>query len=411
MLKRFESAVGVLVMALALAACQPPEGEQLQSNEGEAQMVVRGLSSYNITRVVVTARPANVSKTLDYNPDTGAFSGRLLLPAGEQTLTAEGYSSYGVDGGSQDGGYPDGGSVDAGSSDGGYMDAGSSTEDGGWTDAGRPVDGGSFDGGPTTGDVLVAAGSATVTVVANSTTAVTLRIHDITPPPPQGDIGPLIYSMTSSRSDLTVGASTQLEVNAVDLDGDPLFYTWTSNCPSGTFTSPYAATTSWSSSAPGVCKLSVTVSSRAQSVTESVDVTVFSAPVDGGPGEGSVQVNGEYIARPNIYGLYVTGPGVPGVGVSRSSPNATLPNMQAGAMYFVEMQLDFGTRFGAFEKSLESDCGGSWMLSWDSCATNGYYCSVSYYWTAPASGAVCKLTARAANSGLGDSFSVGVVVK
>jgi hypothetical protein len=431
MLKRFESAVGLVVMALALAACQPPEGEQLQTNEGEAQVVVRGLSAYNIDRMVVTARPANISKTLDFIADAGVFSGRLLLPAGTQTLTAEGYAyAYGADGGSSDGGgydagypdgggydagYPDGGGYDAGYADGGYADgggydAGPSPYDGGATDAGRPVDGGSSDGGPSTGGTLVATGSADVVVVAGNSTAVTMRIYDITQPPPQGDIGPLIRSMKTSRSSLTVGTSALLEVDAVDLDGDPLSYAWTSSCPASTFSSPFAAATSWTSSASGVCKLSVTVTSRSQRVTESLEVTVYSAPADGGPGEGSVQVNGEYVGRPTIYGLYVYGPGVPSAYISRTASSATLPNAQSGATYTFEFELDYGTRFGSFTHNLESDCGGTVTPYWGDCSGGGY-CSARYSWTAPASGSACRLTMRVSNGSLTDSFSVGAAVR
>ncbi len=381
MLKKFEGALGVLVMVLTLAACQPNEARQ-QSNEGEAQVTVRGLSAYAIDRMVITAQPANVTLTLD-SAGNGAFTGRLLLPAGDQTLTAQGYSSYYV--------------PDSGVSDGGYADAGSSL------DAGPSSDG----GGPS-GGALVATGSVTVTIVAGTSTAVTLRIYDITPPPSQGDIGPLIRSLKSSKTDITTAGSTLLEVDAVDLDGDALSYAWSSSCPSGFFTNPFSASTSWSSSSPGVCRISVTVSSRGQSVTEMIEVTVFSAPVDGGPVEGSIQVNGEYIARPVINSISVSGP--TGGYVYRTAPNATLPNMQPGVTYYVEMQVDYGTRFGTFENSLESDCGGTWTRSWDSCGSGGN-CNSSFNWTTPPVGTVCKLTARAANSPLTDSFSVGVVIR
>jgi hypothetical protein len=407
MWKRFNRALGVVVgLTLAVVACQPPEEQQPEASEGEAQVVVRGLSAYNIDRMVVTAQPANVSMTLDYNSDAGVFTGRLLLPAGEQTLTAEGYSStYGMDGG---------GSWDAGSG-GGWTDGGSSM-DGGLSDAGTrdagpgpgpgpSVDAGPTDGGPTSGGTLVARGSATVTIVAGSSTSVTLRIYDLTPSPSQGDIGPLIRSVTASRTEVTVGNPVLLSVDAVDLDGDALSYAWSSSCATGTFSSPWTASTSWTNSSPGVCRLSVTVSSRALSTTESVEVTTFSAPVDGGPGEGSVLVNGEYVARPTITSIYFSG-----TSVYRSSSNATLPNAQAGSTYMVEMWLDFGTRFGTFTNSLESDCGGTWTKSWDTCSS-GSYCNAAYYWTAPASGSVCKLTARATNGSLTDSFSVGVAVR
>ncbi|HEX8435389.1 hypothetical protein [Archangium sp.] len=400
MWKRFDRALGVVVgLTLALVACQPPEEEQPQSSEGEAQVVVRGLSAYNIDRMVITAQPANVSRTLDYNADAGVFSGRLLLPAGEQTLTAEGYSSsYVPDGGSTDAGWPDGGSTDAGWSDAG------------WSDGGSAMDAGSMDGGATSGGTLVASGSATVTIVAGGSTSVTLRIYDLTPSPSQGDIGPLIRSVTASGTEVTVGNSISLKVDAVDLDGDALSYSWSSSCPTSTFSSPWSSSTRWSNSSPGVCRISVTVSSRWQSTTESLEVTTFSAPVDGGPGEGSVQVTGEYVARPSIYSINFSGPGVPNTSVYRSGSSATLPSAQAGMAYTVDMWMDFGTRFGTFEARLHSTCGGTLKKMWDSCASGGY-CSATYNWTTPTSGVACKLTAEALNGHLVDSFAVGVAVR
>jgi hypothetical protein len=267
-----------------------------------------------------------------------------------------------------------------------------------------PLDGGS------TGGTLVATGSATVTITAGATTAVTLRVYDITPPPPQGDIGPIIRSVTSSSSEVTVGAPVMLSVDAVDLDGDTLYYSWSSSCPNSFFSSPFSASTSWSSSTPGACRISVTVSSRSLSATEAVDVAVFSAPVDGGPGEGSAVVTGEYIARPVVNGFSVWGGGT-SLSAYRYYPNATLPNLRPGTTYSIDMQLDYGTRFGTFSNNLEFDCGGTVMRSmYDGC-TSGGYCSVSFSWVAPSSPAVCKMTGRAANSGLTDSFSVGFSVR
>ncbi|MFL5351815.1 hypothetical protein [Archangium sp.] len=406
MFRRFGIALAAVVgMTLTLAACE--QQEQPQSDEGEAQVVVRGLSAYSIDRMVVTARPANITQTLEYNFDAGTFSGRMVLPAGEQTLTAEGYSSSYVppsDGGTTDGGSYDGGFVDAGTSDGGAIDAGSPS-DGGFSDAGSY-----FDGGSTSGGTLVATGSTTVTITAGASTAVTLRIYDLTPKPPQGDIGPLIRSLQASRSTTTVGSAIQLTVDAVDLDGDALSYTWTSSCAASTFGSPYSATTSWSSSASGVCRLAVTVSSRGQSVTESVEVSVFSAPVDGGPGEGSIQVNGEYIARPYIGYVNFRGGSAYAYVYRDPYSNATLPTLQAGTTYYLDVNIDYGTRFGTFANTVETDCGGTVSLAYDSCSTGGY-CTASYTWTTPASGTVCKVTMKASNGTLADSFSVGGVVR
>jgi hypothetical protein len=159
-----------------------------------------------------------------------------------------------------------------------------------------------------------------------------------------------------------------------------------------------------------VCRIAVTVSSRSLSTSEAVDVAVFSAPVDGGPGEGSAVVNGEYIARPIIGGFDIWGAGS-SMYVYRSSPNAMLSNFQPGATYSITLRVDYGTRSGTFTNALEFDCGGTLTSpSYDAC-TSGGFCSVNYSWVAPSIPTVCKLTGRAANSGLTDSFSVGFSVR
>jgi hypothetical protein len=142
-----------------------------------------------------------------------------------------------------------------------------------------------------------------------------------------------------------------------------------------------------------------------------VEVSVFSAPVDGGPGEGSVLVNGEYIARPQINSLYFYGAGMPSTSLYRYGGNATLPNVQPGTTYYLDMYMDYGTRSGVFANTVESDCGGTWTKSWDSCSGSNSYCSASYHWTTPAHPTACKLTLRASNGPLTDSYSVGVVVR
>ncbi|WP_309893040.1 hypothetical protein [Archangium sp.] len=420
----FNRALGVVVgLTLALVACQPPD-EQPVSTEGEAEVVVRGLSAYQIDRMVITAQPGNVIQPLVYNSSAGTFSGRLVLPAGEYALNVEAFSSYyyppvqdggpSSDGGYYDAGYPydSGYSYDSGSSDGGYpdpypdpypMDSGYSY------DAGMPPPPPPMDGGSTGGGTLVATGSATVKVVAGTTTAVTLRVYDITPPPPQGDIAPIIRSVTASTAETTVGSPVMLSVDAVDLDGDTLFYSWSSSCPSSFFSSPFSASTRWINSSPGACRISVTVSSRSLSVTEAVDVAVFSAPVDGGPGEGSVQVSGEYIPRPTINSFDIRGGGT-SVNVYRYNPNMPIPSLRTGVTYTINVQLDYGTRSGLFDNALEFDCGGTVTKSYDNCTTGGY-CSASYSWVAPTSLAACKMTGRAANSGLTDSFSIGFAVR
>jgi hypothetical protein len=357
--------VGALAAAFAvLVACTSEEGpQQLGPQEGAAQVSVNGLSASGIQSMVVTAQPANVSKSLAYNADGGTFTGRLVLPVGDQTLTANGYGSD-----------PDAG--------------------------------------------VVATGTATVRIEANVTSAVTMRIYDQTPPPPQPDIAPYILSVTASKADLFVNEAITVAVNAVDVDGDPLSYAWTSDCASGVFADPSAATTTWRSSTAGSCTLSVRVTGRTPelSVSESVNVAVYSQPPDGGPGEGSAQVNGEYVARPTVHSLYMTcnSGSCSSAFVYRSYGTANFQPVQAGRQYYVDVNVDFATQYGTFNASMAIECDGvaqTLQPGPDTCAGQGGYCYRAYLWTAPSTRQACKITGSAANGSLTDSFSAGVFVQ
>lgn len=362
MLKQWKQVVGALVAGLAmLVACTSENpNAQLGPDEGAAEVSVRGLEASSIQSMVVTAQPANVSKTLAYNSDGGTFSGTLVLPVGDQTLTANGYGS-----------------------------------------------------GPDAG--VVATGTASVRIEPNVTTAVTMRIYDTTPAEPQPDIAPYIRSVTASRADLVVNEATTVSVNAVDVDGDALQYAWTSDCAAGTFANPSAATTTWTSTGPGSCALKVTVSSRQASVSESVAVLVYSAPPDGGVREGGAQVNGEYVARPYVSRLAMLCSGVncsPSFAY-RDDLHANLADVKPGVEYYTQVNVDFDTRFGSFVTGLGVQCDGIAQAvrpASDTCTGNGGSCYAAFYWTTPASGA-CKVTGTAVNGSLSDSFSAGVLVK
>lgn len=380
MSKRFTLALGALVgLTALLAACSGGDtgnNPEQPGLEGEAQVSVKGLSIWEIETIVVTAQPANVSRTLTYSPETGTFTGTLVLPTGTQTLTANGYAYVASDGGTPDGGPP--------------MDAGVNS-----------------DAGSTNGMTLVATGTATVTIVANTTTAASIRVYDLTPPLPQPDIAPLIRSVTASSVNTTVNQAISLSVVAVDLDNDPLSYSWTSDCLGSSFSSPTSANTFWASSVAAACNLTVTVTARGQSVSESLGVVVFANNSDAGT--GGVQVSGEYIPRPYVSAMSISGNELQfGHYVYRSN-SANLPAVRPGQTYSVEFFGELETLVGVRSTNLEATCG-TLRRNFANC-TNTSSCHVGYSWTTPNMDAACRLTATITNDTLTDSFSAGIVVK
>jgi hypothetical protein len=375
MFKRFTFVAAALAgMAALVTACSGgnPGGEPQEPGEGSAQVSVKGLSAHEIQSMTVTAQPANVTRPLTYSSDGGTFNGTLVLPTGTQTLTANGYAYAGSDAGTPDGGFE--------------MDAGAQSL------------------------VLVATGNASVEIVANTTTAVNMRIYDQTPPRPQPDLAPLLLSLQSSSINTTVNQPVTLTVDAIDLDGDPLSYVWSSNCPSSVFGSPNASVTTWQSPEPGACTLSVAVSARGNTVSDSVSVVVFNGTPDGGS-SGGAQVNGEYIPRPEVYSMAMFGGDVPYASVSRYSSTANFPAVRPGRDYSIAVYISFGTRLGVKATDLQATCG-TVVREYDDCAnTTSTSCHTNFRWTAPSSPATCRLTGSASNDGLADSFTSGIQVR
>lgn len=412
MSKRFTLVSSAMVCAAALlVACSGNEEEQSPApgTEGEMQVSVQGLSAYQIQSMVITAQPSNITRALTYT-DAGTFTGTLVLPVGTQTLTANGYAYV----------TPDAGSWDSGTPDGGWpQDAGSASDGGTPMDAGVSMDGGpreppppQSDAGSSTALTLVASGTATVNIVANTTSSVSMNIYDLTAPLPQPDIGPMIRSATASSTTATVNQPINLSVDAVDLNGDPLNYAWTSDCPSSWFSNPFSPFTQWTSPAANGCVLSVTVSSRGLSTSTTLSVVVFGGGTDGGPGTGGAQVTGNYYPRTEVYSMSVYNLNhLPYTSVSRYDSAANLPALRPATTYHLEVFVAFGTPRGNRSVVMNASCG-TLVRDFDSCQSSSLTsCSVQYDWTTPPGSDVCQLTGSAANDSLTDSFSVGVPVR
>ncbi len=342
------SAVVLASLGSVLLACGPSkltidDHEGLGPNDGEVSVRVRGLNERGVDRIVVSASPANVTRTLTYD-GAGGFAGVLVLPSGNQTLTVTAYAG----------------------------------------DAG-----------------VVGTGTAQVTVVAGQSTAVSIIILDNTQPPRGAGIAPIITTFSASRTRVGPAENVALSATAVDLDGDPVTYRWTDDC-GGVFSAPNAANTNWNKAAAGTCRVSLEASAAGLTARESIVITVDAQPSS----TGTVNVNGEFVARPEILSLKLSGFGgaQPVREVFRAfSQAANLTGVVPGMQLTLAVTYSqASTSSGAVSLAFSDTCGG---LS-----------AGSNVWRAPAVPAgnvsqACRITATATSHTLTDSFSVGVEVR
>jgi hypothetical protein len=228
-------ALGLLACA-ALAGCgsTTPRAQQ-----AALRATVRGLTAAGaLSAVHLSISPASLEVDLQRDPTTGDFTGLLFVPAGEQTLTATAFA----------------------------------------------------------GATRVGRGSTTVTVADKVESAVVLTILDETGPGPTPDHSPIVTSLTAPASPSS-GQPVSLSASAVDPDGDPVTYQWSSSC-GGAFSAAGATTTGWTPAAAGPCTLTFSASSNG--LTDHVDVLVA---VDGVStcsdlADVSAPVQRRYVAQP-----------------------------------------------------------------------------------------------------------------
>ncbi len=431
LVKRSLAAQTAALLALAAVASCGGEQEMVdQALEGRVTVRISGLTDPSVvTSILVEAQPAGTSTALIYEP-TGSFSGNIVLPPGEQELTARAY---------------------------------------------RGAD-------------LVGLGSATVTIVTGQTAYVIIKILDTTGPGlPPLDASPVILAVVVSNVAPHVGDEVTLSVEAVDANDDPITYAWSDNCASSTFGAPTAATTTWSSTRTGACTVTITVTANSKADSETVVITaqdaapviaalVASNPtpvVDevitlsvtasdpdndalayswqddcasstfGGPtaatttwsnsstgacivtvtvtangltasrslsiptqaaGTGIASVTGYYVRNPNISGLRLDA-----LGFSCSIQHAdgdALCSQSVRRRQVVEATVSYslGADSGSYTPSLTDSCGSTVEL------VSSSRTGALFRWTAPANRTVCLLTASVSHEGMTDSFSSAVVV-
>lgn len=346
---------GFLVI-LAASCGQPSEAtvrrnERTQSEGGAYVAVQGGLSSHDVHRIRISAQPANTTQELSYNPNSGAFEGYLVLPPGQQEITATAYT-YG----------------------------GAEAE-------------------------IAGTGKATVTIPPGGSASVSINIIDASPRQGQDDIPPMITAFSISKVRVNYNESVDLAVEAVDVDGDALAYSWSDDC-GGAFADSSKPQTTWKKNGSAACTVKIVVTSGKSSGSRDAG-TGFSDSRTGSiqvlnAADGTVTVSGQFVSRPEIWGLRLSyeldGGRWREEEFYRRSPGRTFRDVPAGQKVYVETNGDYTTSIVGFD-----NCGG----------TSGSSSGSRYFdWTAPITdgGAACKLTVRALNGELDDEFSVGVQV-
>jgi len=222
-LRRRPCLAAVLLLSLAACTSQPTGSVQL------AASVQQSLSASEVTRVQVTVSAADMSSLVVELARSNDSWGGLIgnIPAGSnRSFLAEAFDSSGT---------------------------------------------------------LRFQGSASgVSIIANQTTAVAITLQEVPPPPPYGNEAPLIDSLISSSSSIQAGSSLSLTATVHDPNPeDTLTLAWTAS--SGTFSTPTAATTSWTApSSIGIQTLTLTVTdSQGAAVSVSLAINVVSGASTG----------------------------------------------------------------------------------------------------------------------------------
>ncbi len=242
MKKTFTRLTLALTVAL-LAGCSASS-----SNTGSARFAVsipQALSS-DIARVSVTSSASDIpSVTVDLAPTRGVWGGIIgNIPAGSnRSFLAEAFDSSGV---------------------------------------------------------LLFEGSASgVTLSENQTTLVAITLQQVDPPPPFDNEAPIIDSLVASSTSVPAGGSLSLAASARDPNpGDTLSYAWSATA--GTFSSPSAASTSWTAPAStGIESLTLTVTDSrglSSSIVLAINVTQDSA-------EGEAELSISFNSSPRVVSL------------------------------------------------------------------------------------------------------------
>ncbi|QAT87223.1 branched-chain amino acid ABC transporter2C amino acid-binding protein [Corallococcus coralloides] len=139
-----------------------------------------------------------------------------------------------------------------------------------------------------------------VTVTAGATGLVTLTLQDVSVPPPFTNEAPILDSLLATPTTVAPGGSVTLTATAHDPNaGDTVSFSWAA--PSGSFSSPTSANTTWTAPAQqGPVTLVLTVSDS-RGATLSVNLTLNVSV-----GSGASTVKAEFNVAPKVVTLTST---------------------------------------------------------------------------------------------------------
>lgn len=296
MTKQLLHAALAAVAAMTFSACGQGGGGQ-SATTGTVQLTITGRQAMTgVTRVAISVAPAGAAVDLTLDLATGAFSGTLALPVGDQVITARAYA----------------------------------------------------------GATLVAEGSASVTVAGGQTLSITIAVLDVTGPEPTPDHSPVLTALSASLATLDVGQTLTLSTAAIDIDGDPITFTWAAS-PVGCATfsaassvSSSAASTTATAALSGACTLTVEASAKGLSDTLSTSVEILLPVV----------IGGLYVPQPTIASVEFLSPAT--ATVLRSDTDATVRHAwEAGTPVSVRFSWDDAPWLDRSQASLVDSCGGA----------------------------------------------------
>ena len=336
--------IACALLASTVGAACATDDEVLTENvaRGAAEISVdaRGLTPFDITRVEIETD--GIIQELRFNPATQTFDGTLLLTDGAHLVIARAFSGA---------------------------------------------------------DVVAISAQTPVIITAATVSRVSLRLIDQGPEAPPL-FGPIIDALSFPTTAIANQQSVFF-VSALAPAGDPIAYSWTSDCPDATFAFPESFSTGWTKTAPGACNVQVAVSAAGFSIVQGFHIVVLPE----GANIGALDVDAGVVTKPELqFALQSLGCFVGFGNNPNGSCTTTTLASPATSDFGVSVISWGGSQPGFLE--LFDNCGGQFGFNFLDAS------SASGNWRPPVAGGLYILTARATSAeGLTRSVSMAVLTR